>query len=280
LSVLQGSFSYQANHDVKIPAGLTERDVLEAIEKAVVLIVRRFAKRLSGRLDKEDLAQQVRLWALEGIASERFNPSRGRLDAFLFCHCKNRASNYHRDHVHRHDPPCGPCSNDQPCGPYGQVCDKFKAWRDRNTAKWAINKGIPIECTNPDREPNLHLTGQAESSLSANELSELIDAELSLDLRADYLRMRDGLKVPKYKRVVVQRAVTEILERHGVDVPVPANVSDESSGLALTLPEETGRQRLVADGQGNISGSSTKSSEQSEAEEATDPPPSVVSRAS
>jgi DNA-directed RNA polymerase specialized sigma24 family protein len=248
---------------MQLPQGLTEHDVIVALDKVAHLVVQRFAKRLVGVLDREDLAQQTRLWALEAIATGKFDPTRGKLDAFCWVHCRNRASNLHRDRVHRHDPPCERCASDDPCSD-GQHCTLYAQWKARNDAKWMINRGIPLDTADPDSEPRMSTTDHVESGLSADELSRLIDEELQVDLRHDYLRMLAGDKVEKRKRIVVQRAVTEILERHGVDVPAYG----EDQGLA----EETERQRLVADGQGNFQRSSVKSSEQSEAEEAADPP--------
>jgi hypothetical protein len=121
----------------------------------------------------------------------------------------------------------------------------FAAWKARNTTKWAINRGISLEFADPDREANLSLADDSPSAASASELSRLIDSELPVSLRIDYLRMRDGLKVPKDRRVAVQRAVADILRRAGVDVPFPA---DDGWKSAWEAAQGAARQQLEASG--------------------------------
>jgi hypothetical protein len=44
---------------------------------------------------------------------------------------------------------------------------------------------------------------------------QLLDANLAVEMRADFLAMRAGAPVPLYRRREVQEAVREILRDHG-----------------------------------------------------------------
>jgi hypothetical protein len=81
--------------------------------------------------------------------------------------------------------------------------------------------------------------------------------------------MRGGVKVAKERRLVVRRAVADILEHAGVDVPFPA---DDEGGV---LPHETARQEVAVENDARF-----EESDEKEAMGAADSPPSVVSLAS
>src|SRR5690348_1481836 len=109
-----------------VPPGMTEAEVLEAIEKAVNALASSFT---FGIYDIDDIKQQGRLYALQALATEKYDPSRP-LPNFLYAHIRNRLINLKRDKLHRNDPPCKECASGEPCQPDGH-CKKFLEWRKR-----------------------------------------------------------------------------------------------------------------------------------------------------
>lgn len=190
---------------------ISEGEFLEAVEA----VVRRLSHHYvfaSNAL--EDVAQQAYLFALEALP--RFDPARSRLEAFLMSHVRNRFKNWKRDTYFRPDPPCKSCNDGRLCGPDGKPCRAHTAWLRRNTAKASIAQ--PLDIT---KQVERVSEGEAdlERRLSTKELESLIDSHLPPDLRAPYLRMRDGVSVPRHLRQQVQEAVLDILDEHGMDLP-------------------------------------------------------------
>ncbi len=66
--------------------------------------------------------------------------------------------------------------------------------------------------TSFDSHPELEIRSNPQGD---NEAQETVEAKLPLVLRADYLRMLDGVKVSRWKRERIQEAVRDILTRGG-----------------------------------------------------------------
>ena len=95
---------------MKIPKGMTEEQVLEAIENVVNSLARNFR---FGYFDTEDMKQEGRVYAIEGIT--KYNPKVGPLENFLRTHIRNRFINLRRNKLTRYQPPCVDCPFYDPC---------------------------------------------------------------------------------------------------------------------------------------------------------------------
>jgi len=51
-----------------------------------------------------------------------------------------------------------------------------------------------------------------------NEIADIININLPVHLRSDYIRMKYNLRIPKYKRVLVEMSIIEILKENGYSV--------------------------------------------------------------
>jgi hypothetical protein len=51
------------------------------------------------------------------------------------------------------------------------------------------------------------------NTLHEEEITQEIDSKLPLSLREDYLKMRDGIYVPKIRRVKIEETIKEILQK-------------------------------------------------------------------
>ena len=71
---------------------------------------------------------------------------------------------------------------------------------------------INLDCINPENEPNTYSNYDFVHELEIKEIQQAIDCNLDVSLRADYLRMLDGVRLPKPRRQRVEDAILEIME--------------------------------------------------------------------
>jgi DNA-directed RNA polymerase specialized sigma24 family protein len=192
---------------MKIPPGKTEAEVLAAIEKAVNILAPSF---VFGYYDVEDIKQHGRMKALELLEEDKYDPSLP-LENFLYTHIRNRFINLRRDKLRRNDPPCRLCHSGSPCGDDGDHCPKYASWLTRNQAKANIMRPLDLNHISDERENRTRTRATAAQEVEIDELVQRIREELPVELQATFLMMRDGVSIPKAKRVQVENAVKEIL---------------------------------------------------------------------
>ncbi|WP_162670472.1 sigma factor [Gemmata massiliana] len=167
-----------------------------------------------GSYEPEDIRQLVAVDALEALP--RYHRDKGSLEAFLYRHCANRLSNRRRDETGaRNDPPCAVChaamKGTGPGHADGTWCPDYCSWRARNQVRANLARPIPLESIAERTGPSA-----VEERAAENELTDRIDAQLPLDLRAYYLKMLAGAPVDVTHKEKVRRAVAEIL---GIEHP-------------------------------------------------------------
>jgi RNA polymerase sigma factor (sigma-70 family) len=187
---------------VNLPDGVTEVQFLASVEKQVNILAPQFK---IGSFDLDDLKQEGRLEAWRKL--DKYDVSRP-LDNFLYTVIKNRYTNLYRDLVRRSDPPCSGCHKGNPPHAGGEVCKPYADWKARNNSKASLNQLMGL-----DNVPDEKLGASADISEAAqvDEAVRLLNEQLPVDLRSDYLRMRAGETVPKARRRKVENAVREIL---------------------------------------------------------------------
>jgi DNA-directed RNA polymerase specialized sigma24 family protein len=175
------------------PSGVTEQSFLIACSGAM----KKFNQTHTfGYFDFDDIRQELYILAMSGL--EKYDPNRP-LENFLATHLQNRWINLKRDKYHRADPPCKLCHNNTPCASApGQkgVCEKYKKWAERNGRKANLTKPQPFDEWDHARDNH----SQAEM----REIETIIDVYLPIELRKDYLKMREDCFVPKPRKRLVQ----------------------------------------------------------------------------
>lgn len=189
---------------MKLPPGVSEQQVLDAIENAVKILAPSFT---FGIYDIEDVKQEARLegWRVIG----RYDATRP-LDNFIYTCIRNRLIRLKRDKLRRNDPPCQVChqsTGHRSQHEDGQFCPRYLAWRKRNEAKASLMRPLDLDHVSDAARRESEVAQEA----GVNEMLALIDRHLDVDLRADYLRMRAGKSVAKARRMAVEAAVREIL---------------------------------------------------------------------
>ena len=185
------------------PHGLTEEEVMAAMNKAVALLAQTFS---FGYFDSDDIRQEAYIFGLESLP--RYDPSRP-LENFLYSHMKNSLINFKRDKYHRTDPPCKICA-EHGKHPDGSICQKYLTWKKRNASKQNLMRPQDIQ-TADDSNKSMKMNQSVVDDANILECLELIDLNLDVELRSTYIRMRNGEPVPKTKRIKVEDAIKEIL---------------------------------------------------------------------
>lgn len=192
-----------------IPEGHTEQSVTKIMQSTAKLLSLKFKFAYH---DDEDIEQESICYFLEALP--RYKPKIGPLEGFLWSHGVNRLRNKHRDTVFRTEPACRACHDNPSEGGHdtGDVCNAYKRWKEKNERKQSLAMTAAGPCEDGTSWEGPASEDESPDIAAANELRRLIDRELDLDLRADYLRMKDGAMVPKPRRKAVQAAIAAILK--------------------------------------------------------------------
>jgi hypothetical protein len=206
---------------MKIPKNMTEKEVLEIIDKVASKLAYKFK---FGYHDIEDMKQQGRLFAIQGM--DNYDESRP-LENFLWTHVRNRLFNYKRDNFERPDKPCFTCPFYDPgcknsineCEEFEdkQECDLYFGWLTRNSTKKNLMRPIGISEVRGVKEDGMNSSSSPLDQLADKELLNFIDRKIPLNLRQDYLRIKYGTKLPKPRRDAVIESIKSILKENNQD---------------------------------------------------------------
>jgi hypothetical protein len=188
----------------KVGLADAEAEILRVIQKAARLLS---SSNTFGYYSREDITQQGILEGLEAIEDGHYDPERP-LENFMHVHIKNRLSNIKRKEWMRVESPCDCCDA---FNPPEEPCLRWKQWFTRNTNKQNLMRPIDVDSV---PEHNMTASNDVLEEVELNELLALIDTQLPLELRSDYLKLRAGVSVPKDRKQRVREAITEILYAH------------------------------------------------------------------
>lgn len=203
---------------MKIPNGYTEERVLEVFD----IVAKRLCKKYKfGFHTSDDIKQYIYQFCCDAI--NRYDGV-SPLENFLVKHAINRLKNEKRNTYERIEKPCSTCplldldckhSTSQCIGFEDKMeCPKYKIWSERNVNKKNIMMPITIDNINDEKETNTRINVDVLDNLDYIELIEFIDKHLPTSLRADYIKMKHNIKIPKQRRLVVESTVLEIMEKY------------------------------------------------------------------
>ena len=177
---------------------------IEVVQKVAHALAPRYT---FGYYDADDIEQECYFIAIEAL--DRYDESLGSLENFLYTHLSNRLKNFLRKHYYRKNFSCVHCGGEDPS------CESCEKRRWKFAVKKHLMEPIDIDNVNCNNEANAYETYNLLEKLELEEIFSLINQSLEIPLRADYLRMLEGLHVPKSKREVIEGRIVEILEAHG-----------------------------------------------------------------
>ena len=167
---------------------MTEQEVLAVIEK----IANRYCHKFKfGYFTAEDIKQEAFIIAVDAL--DRYDERRP-LENFLSSHVKNRLINFKRDNYCRQ-----------------QKEDADIKWELRNNAKKFLMEPLDISNIRDEREKNMRNENDFIEDIFTREMFDLIDSELPVELRSDYLRIKDGVYVPKPRRQQIYDEISKIV---------------------------------------------------------------------
>lgn len=206
---------------MKVPKGHTEKEVLTILNAVVFKLARQFK---FGYYDVEDMEQEGRMEALKAL--HRWTPSKGSLKTFLWTCVHNHLYNLKRNQFARPDKPCLKCPfnayvpETEGCTKYDDLmeCSLYNGWLTRNSAKKNLMRPVNIEGVSDERESNMTSLSSEIVDLGLKELVDLIDNNIPIEHRHNWLRMRNGVKLPKNQRVKLQAEIQIILKENNINV--------------------------------------------------------------
>ena len=186
------------------------------INDEVLKIIDNIADRLASKYkfgyhEIEDMKQQARLVALEGLAS--YDGERP-LENFLWTHVRNRLYNFKRDNYFRPEKPCDKCPLFQ-----NQACTKFRDQMECDLyAKWItrVEKRKNLMSTVEDSDI-LQDYEDIAISLDRKEIFNLIDQNIPVELREYWIRFIHNLRLNKLKREQIILEIKMILKEHNIE---------------------------------------------------------------
>ena len=195
---------------------LSEQEIIEIIDKIASRLGPKFK---FGYHTNEDMRQQASLFAWEGMnAWDGIRP----LENFLWIHVRNRLYNFKRNNYGRPEKPCEHC----PLNAYDPRCDKsqsgctkfenlmdcglYKGWIDRNASKRNL-----MSSYSPIFERPEHV--DASDVVFNRNIFSLLDEEIPVCLREDWIRLTHNLKISKVRRQKVLDVIGEILKENNID---------------------------------------------------------------
>lgn len=148
-----------------------------------------------GYYDVDDMRQEA--FIIGWLVLPKFNGS-APLENFLSVHIRRRLLNFHRDHY------------------YSSAIKEDESQRYKNNIiRKNLIDTISIDNVQDENEDNMFYYVEFVNDIECKEVLKLIDINLDINLRTDYLRMRDGITIAKAKKDKIYEAIHIILEEHG-----------------------------------------------------------------
>ena len=183
---------------MKIPQTMTEKEVMREITSVINKIAHKYT--FYG-YEIDDIKQEGFMIGMEAL--ERYDTSRP-LENFLAVHIKNRLKNFKRDNFFRYD---------EELEKNASSTKDLKKVQRNNVRKFLIYP-IDIDSVRQDGEKNMSTSDKFIDDVELKELMVLIDKNLHVSYRKDYLKMRDGVYVSKVRREEVCGEIQKILKEY------------------------------------------------------------------
>lgn len=203
-----------------IPPGMTEEQVVAAIEKVVSSLAAKFR---FGYHETEDMKQEARFEAIKLMNSKKYDTSRP-LENFMYSHVRNRLLNFKRNNYKRTEPPCISCpfydklckKSVNQCAEFKDKddCKKFDNWNQRNKAKAGLMHPVDISSIFDEK---LSAKYSLIKEIELKEIISIIEKGIPPYLMPVWKKAKGGEKLRKSEKDKLQRHIIKTLEvdHHG-----------------------------------------------------------------
>lgn len=201
-----------------IPEGMTEKEVLKAIEIVSNGLGPRYQFGYHGI---DDMKQHATIFALQALP--KYDPTRGgKLTTFLWTAVSRKLYNLRRDKYERLDKPCLSCPlmaydpncqySDSECTEYNDKmsCELYANWYKRNSCKKNLMSPIGIGNVRDEKEDNMKTEQDVIDDIIIQDLVDKIDREIPVDVRPLWIKVKTGIKLKKKERSKLAEAIQEI----------------------------------------------------------------------
>jgi hypothetical protein len=186
---------------------MTEDEVVAVIQHVANVLAAQY--KAYGYFTRDDLKQEVMAFALNGLASGKYDPSRP-LDKFLFAHCKNRLMNLRRDRYFRTDGPCKACQRTFGKGHDGHPCASHERWLARNSTKAKLVGALSMDEAVTDSRCSREVD-PAEAA-EQKDLLAYVAARIPPEWRESFDKLMDGDDdIPRRHRRGLRHAIARIM---------------------------------------------------------------------
>lgn len=179
---------------------------VKIIQKVAHIIAPRYT---FGYYDVEDIEQECFLLSQEAV--DKYDASLGSFETFLYTHLTYRLQNFLRRKYYRKDFDCKVCGGKDP------NCESCERRRNRFLIKKHLMEPIDLDHVNCNNEQNTSYSFDPFQKVELDELFLIINKFLEIELRIDYLKMLEGITIPKVRRDFIENRIIEILEEHGYE---------------------------------------------------------------
>lgn len=193
---------------------MTEVEVLEIFNKVISKLVYKFK---FGSNEVTDMRQEAMVYAIEGLA--RYDSSRP-LENFIYTHIHNRLYNFKRNNYFRLEKPCEHCPLKAFLPPDGcsafqdrMECDLFAGWQQRNDTRKNLTNLLEYSQVSTG-EKTMGYGNSLSDNLNTQEVLELIDMNLPIEYRKNYLMLLAGERIPKKDRLLLEEIIINILKKY------------------------------------------------------------------
>lgn len=184
-----------------IPAGYTQEQVLETISKILNSLAPKYA---FGIHSKEDIKQEGFIIALQAL--ESYNNS-FPLENFLRVLLSHRLKNFKRNNSFRINVHCTNCDKFNP------DCKSCETRQKTQTTKKNLLSPIDIDVVKVEGESNM-IDYDPVDTLDLQELVEHINKHLPAQYRRDYLKMKEGMHIPKSRKLEIESIVKKLMDEY------------------------------------------------------------------
>jgi DNA-directed RNA polymerase specialized sigma24 family protein len=184
---------------------MTEEQVINTITKVVNKLASKFK---FGYYDSDDIKQEGFIIALEGL--EKYDETRP-LENFLFVHIKNRLISFKRGNYIRKSYVCVYCNNED------TQCENCRKRKLKLSSKQYLIEPLDISNIDDEFEPNMWDKHDAHNIAEIKEYVGIINQNLAVEYRSDYLKMKAGVYISKSRRDEIENVINKILEEYGYE---------------------------------------------------------------
>ena len=183
---------------MKIPEGYSEKKVLKLLDKICNSLAPIYK---FGIYDIEDIKQEAMIIGLTAL--EDYD-NQAKLDAYLYTYIKDKLKNFKRQKFSRFSFNCNNCSKFNP------ECKSCIKRENTELSKRNLSNAIDIDSMDPTKESSIMVFDTYNEDIS--EVIQLINKELPIDMREDYLKIKDGSYVEKNRKLLIENTIKIILK--------------------------------------------------------------------